>query len=318
MFFFRKKKSVKQLAIVGLIMAVLFAKLNPILSKLLYEAGWKPVSLYFMVLLVMTIFMAVHEFLLLEKGEKWGMTKEDFAGTFMTALTSGVLSPLLFFEGLKYVQASEAVLITSIGPFFIVLFATMFLGERFTQATGLGAAFLIVGIGVLIWPELTSASLSKGTVCLLLSAIFSSMSTILHKRFIKHRHQDSILLVRTAISLVIVTWWMAITDPHAFRILGTPQNVWLVIALPLMSFLVPSFLYYNALKNVKAMEAGMVASSGPIIGVFYGIVFLGEELATYQLISLVLIVVGILQINVPLTKWRIVPSRLMEIGPLRK
>jgi hypothetical protein len=37
-----------------------------------------------------------------------------------------------------------------------------------------------------------------------------------------------------------------------------------------------------------------------------------------QLVSLILIIIGILNINVPLTKWRIVPSRLMEIGPLRK
>jgi len=66
------------------------------------------------------------------------------------------------------------------------------------------------------------------------------------------------------------------------------------------------------------MEAGLLAGTGPIIGVLMAVAFLGETITVTQMISIGLIFFGILNINVPLTRWRIVPSRLMEIGPLRK
>jgi drug/metabolite transporter (DMT)-like permease len=94
--------------------------------------------------------------------------------------------------------------------------------------------------------------------------------------------------------------------------------VWLVLALPIIAYLIPFFLYFRALRKVKAMDAGIIAAMGRVIGIIMASTLLGEVLTQNHLISLGLITFGVVFINVPLTKWHVVPSRLMEIGPLRR
>jgi len=108
------------------------------------------------------------------------------------------------------------------------------------------------------------------------------------------------------------------TQEDGLAFLSTPQNVFAVMAMPLLSFLLPFFLFFNALKKTSATDAGVIAATGRVIALMLASVLLGETLQINDLISICLIVFGILFINVPLTKWKVVPSRLMEIGPLRK
>ena len=145
-----------------------------------------------------------------------------------------------------------------------------------------------------------------------------AMTTIMHKKYIKKRHLDSVVLVRTSLSLIIIGGWIWFAEPESFKLFSMPQNMWLVLGLPLIGFILPYFLYFRALRNIKAMEAGLVAGAGPVVGVILASAFLGEQIEQHQVLSLLLIVIGIVNINVPLTRWRIVPSRLMAIGPLRK
>lgn len=318
MLFRKKKRAPRTVALIGLLIGIVCSNTTPIFSKILEKSGWTPVSLYFMTLLVMTIFMAVHEFMLLETGGKWGMTKEDVKGTILTTITGGVISPLLFFYGLSYVMASESVLITSMLPLFIVIFSAMFLKESFNEQTIIGGTALLVGLVILLLPDIRSAQLSWGVPMLIGSSLTGAMTTIIHKKYVKHRHLDSITLARTAMSLVIITVWMWIVEPQSFSILVQHHNVWLVIGLPVVGFLMPYFFYFRSLEHLKAMEVGMISGAGPVAGVVLSAIFLNETISHLQMISLCFMILGILSINVPLTKWRIVPSRLPEIGPLRR
>ena len=88
--------------------------------------------------------------------------------------------------------------------------------------------------------------------------------------------------------------------------------------MPICSFIIPYFLYFRALTNLKASDAGVMEAMGRIFGISAAAALLGESLGVEHLTSAVLATFGILVINVPLTKWKIAPSRLPGIGPLRK
>ena len=301
-----------------LLIAVVLANSKPIFSKVLYEAGWTPVQLYFVILLIMTIVLMSHEIISLERGERWGMTKKDIFGTVLSTIIGGVIGPIMFFEGLNMVTATESMLLTSLLPLFVVIFSVYFLKEKFSNQMAIGSVFLITGMVVLLWPDVQALSLSTGAFLLIASSMLSALTTIIHKKYIKHRHLDSIVMVRTVSSLLIVGAYILVRDSSGLEFLATPQNVWLVLALPLIAYLIPFFLYFRALRKVKAMDAGIIAAMGRVIGIVMASSLLGEVLTQNHLISLGLITFGVLFINVPLTKWRVVPSRLMEIGPLRK
>ncbi len=315
--FFRRKRACR-LAVISLFLAIVCSESSPVFVKLLLADGWTPSSLYFLVLLLMTLFLAVHEFVSLERGKQWEMDSRDIKGTVLTGILGGVLAPLCFFAGLQHVQAVEAVLISSMMPLFIVFFAVILLGERFNSQTTLGGGCLLGSLVVIVWNNVMQAELHWGLFLILLSPFFGALTTIVHKKLVKHRHLDSVVLVRTTLSLLLVGVWLFFTEPESFALLGAPQNIWHILGLTFLAFLLPFFLYFRALRHLTVVEVGLAAMTGPVTGVLFAVAFLGEELTHMHLIALALVALGIFFINVPITKLRIVPSRLMEIGPLRK
>lgn len=298
--------------------AVILSNINPIFAKLIYEGGWTPTQMYFVVLLVIAVLLVVYQIVEMDHGGKWGMTKEDWLGTCIAAVTGGTIAPILFFEGLSLVNASTSIILTSLLPFFVVVMAVLLLKENFTLRMLFGGVLILAGLAALLWNDITSLTLRPGVWFIVISSLCTSFTIIGHKKFVKHRHIDSIVLVRTLISIVLVGGWMLLTEPSGFTFLAAPQNVWLVLALPICSFFIPYFLYFRALNNVTASDAGVMEAVGRIFGIVAAAAILGEQLGLQHLLSMVLATFGILIINVPLTKWRIVPSRLPIAGPLRK
>ncbi|HCI03543.1 MAG: DMT family transporter [Candidatus Peribacteraceae bacterium] len=315
---FASRPSVRQFALAQMLTAVILANMTPIFSKVLYARGWTPLGLYFMTLVIMSIILIAHEMMALERGARWGMTRKDLFGTLLSTLTGGVGSPILFFTGLQYVSASETVLFTSLLPFWVVLFGVIFFRERFTMQMGVGSVLLISAILILIWPNVTSVEFNPGIPFLLCSPILSALTTVIHKKYIKHRHLDSIIMTRTILSMIIIGFWIHLFDFESLEMLKTPQNIWLLLLVPVLGFIFPFFLYFGSLKHTKVTEAGVVAAAGRTFAVIAASTLLGEELTSIHILSITCVVFGVLFINVPLTKWRIVPSRLMEVGPLRK
>jgi len=307
-----------KLALAGILLSLVCSETNPIFSKILFAEGWTPLGMYFLSMLFVCIFLAVHEFMIFENGGKWKIDCRDIWGIVLTTLTGGILAPLLFLYGLKLVLASEAVLITSLSPLFIVIFAVLLLKESFTPNLIIGAVFLLAGIIVLLWNDILHSSLSMGVPFLIGSSIIGALTTTFHKKFVKHRHLDSIVLIRALAGLVVVGIAILLVEPNTFSMLKNPPSVWMILGLSVVSFIFPYFLYYRALAKISTLDAGLVVAASPGIGVLMASAFLGEQITSMQFISLGLMAFGILFINVPLTKLRIMPSRPMEMGPLRR
>ena len=306
------------MALAGILLASACSKTNPIFSKVLFEDGWTPLSMYFLTLLFVTIVLALHEFMHTDIGDRWEIDASDLRGIALTTFTGGVAAPLFFLSGLQFVQASEAIVINTLSPLFIVLFAVLMLGERFTKQTIMGACFLVAGSVVLVWQDLLQLQIHYGVLFLVAGAMSGALTTIFHKKYVTHRHLDSLVLIRTLVSLIVVGVVMTITEPESFILLQSPPSIWIVLGLSVIAFIIPYFLYFRSIRYVRSGDAAIVLMFGPVIGVLMAHVFLGEQIETQHLLSLGLVAIGIFLINVPLTKWRIMPWRLMSIGPLRR
>lgn len=300
-----------------MLIAVVLANINPVFAKVIYSSGWTPVQMYFVVLIVIAVIMSLYQLVEMEHGEKWGMTKEDFGGTLFAAISGGSIAPVMFFEGLALVNASTAIILSSVLPLFVVIFAVIFLNERMNAQMLAGGVLLIVAIAVLQWQNFFSLQISKGVPLILGSSLLSALTIIVHKKHVKHRHMDSIILVRTVLSLLFVGGWLLVTQ-SGFSFLVEPLNIWPVLALPICSFIIPFFLYFRSLTNLTASDAGVMEAFGRIFGIAAAASVLGEVLTSQHILSMLIATFGIVLINVPLTKWRIAPSRLPFMGPMRK
>jgi len=316
--FLRASDSAHQFAIMQMLIAVILANMNPIFSKVLFSRGWTPLSVYFLIMLIIAIVLIVHEFMDRNRHIRWSMSKRDLAGVLLTTATGGVLSPMLFFTGLQYVSASDTLILTSALPFFVVVFGVILLKEHFTKQMFFGGLLIVSGVAVMMWPDLSQFDIKPGALFLLGSSVCGALTTIFHKKYVTFRHLDAIVLVRTLVSILLVGTWVLFNEPQTFKMLSTPENIWIVLALPILSYIFPYFLFFGAIKFVKAFEVGVLEAAGRVFAVIAASVLLKENLNSMHLASIILIVFGVISINVPLTKWRIVPSRLMEAGPLRK
>lgn len=316
--FLRKVPKTAGWSLAGIVLADAFSKTHPIFTKILYQDGWTPLSVYFVTLVFIVIILALHEFMAEDAKKRWTIDRRDIKGIALTSLTGGVISPILFMIGLQWVDASSAIVLNSSIPLFIVLFAVLLLGEKFTKQTVTGGIFLLAGTLVVLWRDIFYFQINAGAVVIFIAAISGALTTILHKKYVKHRHLDSLVFIRSVVSLIIVTVLLLLIEPESFAQLQNPPGVWTVLGLSALAFIVPYFLYFRAIRNVRSTDVGMVLTAGPVIGVLMAHVFLGEEIRTEHLVSLGLVAIGIILINVPLTKWRIMPARLMAIGPLRR
>jgi len=295
-FLLSRRTTQRQMALAAMLIAVVLSHMMPIIAKVLYERGWDPPVLYFAVLIITSIVLGAHEFIVLERGERWGMTRQDILGTLVSTVTGGVIGPLLFFTGLRTVMVSDAIVLTSLMPFLVVTFAVIFLKEHFTTQTIFGGLFLACGIVILLWQKIISFTVSPGVPLILTASLLSALTLIVHKKYIVHRHLDSIILVRTVISMVLVGAWLLFTNPSSLQILVIPQNIWLFLALPICGFIVPFFLFFRSLRkgHVKAMDAGFIAAMGRVIGIVLAASLLGEDLHATHAISIAFMIAGIL------------------------
>lgn len=308
----------RSLLLCQMFLSVALSNMNPIFAKVLYRNGWSPIALYFSVLVVVVCVLTVHEIVALQRGERWGMTRADVLGTVITAVCGGFIAPVLFYEGLQRVSASESIIISGVLPFFVVCFAVLFLGERFKKREIAGGVCILAGFAVLRWSDIREFHMDAGTWMLLISSALSAFTVIMHKKLVQHRHIDAVIIVRSALSLLLVAGWMALRSPGDFAQLQAPQNVWLFLALPMVSYLLPFFLYFTALRKLTAGDAGLAEAVGRVIGLLVAGIVLGEAFTTQRIASLVCILLGIILVSVPLTRLRIAPSRLPVLGPLRQ
>lgn len=75
-----------------------------------------------------------------------------------------VISFVLYYNGIKEVGAAKASIFINVMPVSAVLMATIFLGETFTWAHGIGAAFVLSGVYIGTNPKLFSRKLRANLV----------------------------------------------------------------------------------------------------------------------------------------------------------
>ena len=312
------KPRTSRVALATILLSSACSKTHPMFVKILYLDNWTPLSLYFINLLFIVIFLSIYEFIRGDFHKRYSIKRGDVLGIFLTTLTGGIISPLCFLFGLQMVLASEAILLTSISPLFIVIFSVLLLKEHFTKRMIFGGAFLLSSTVVLIWNDIFNASMSVGVPIILVGAIAGSLTTIFHKKFVSGNHLDFLVFIRSLTNLVIVSAILWFVEPEAFAMIKEPPSIWMILGLSVISFIVPYILYYRAIRNVQSLDAGIVLTAGPVIGLLMANAFLKEQIQPDQLVSVLLVGIGITLINVPLTKRRIMPWRLMTIGPLRR
>jgi len=79
-----------------------------------------------------------------------------------------------------------------------------------------------------------------------------------------------------------------------FELLADPGMVWLVLALGLLSTLLPFALTVAALRWISSAVAGIATTTEPVLAAALAWIFLGQSLRIPQLIGGAMVIAGVL------------------------
>ena len=69
------------------------------------------------------------------------------------------------------------------------------------------------------------------------------------------------------------------------------------VCLAVFSTALPVWMMAEALKRIGASDASMIGTIGPVVTIFLGALFLGEEVSALQLIGAALVLAGVAMIS---------------------
>ena len=85
----------------------------------------------------------------------------------------GTIGMILYFTALETLPLADTVIINRLSPFFVLLFSWMFLKESLKKAQVFAIIIAFSGVALVTAPQGFSASLSKGIILALISAVFA-------------------------------------------------------------------------------------------------------------------------------------------------
>jgi drug/metabolite transporter (DMT)-like permease len=225
-----------------------------------------------------------------------------FGWTVLVGLLQIALMTTLQTLALATGGAGKTTILVYTFPFFMVLFAALFLGERLTTSRALAVGVAAAGLAFVLHPLGTGRALfSEGFA--VAAAIAWALGSVAAKHFRTHAKVD--LLTFTA-------WQMAYGAialvPIALLVPGgylhpTPAFFGALAYIVVLGTALAFCLWFFMIERFSASTAGISSLLTPVVSVFAAWIQLHEQPGATELIGMALIVVALLINTVPPGAW---------------
>jgi drug/metabolite transporter (DMT)-like permease len=184
-----------------------------------------------------------------------------------------------------------AILLQYVAPALILLWE-MARGARPTPATVIAVILALGGTALLVNgmdPRASGASPLDWLVGAS-SAVIFAFYVLYSKRGLARYRPETLLFYTFGVAAL---FWACVTPPWRILATGYPAEAWWrFLLLGVFSTLVPFRCFYAGLKRLPASEAGLIATSEPVIAIVAAALFLGESLRPIQMLGAVTVIAG--------------------------
>lgn len=206
---------------------------------------------------------------------------------------------VLIAYGLTQLPAGRSAILAYTMPVWVVLLSTFVLKERLTPRRLLGLTLGMSGMLLLIGTELATLRAAPVGALLVLSAAISwSIGTVLMKRFPTSLPTTSFVAWQLALGGLPVVVGALILDWGTWQPIGWRPTLGLLYNM----FVAFIFCHWAWFKIATGAPAGVAALSTmliPVVGVFSGMLVLGEQPGWPEFCALLLIIAALATVLVP-------------------
>ena len=196
--------------------------------------------------------------------------------------------------GLAHLQAGRAAVIGSTMPLWATIMARFVLKEQLTFRRLVGLGLGLVGLSILIWPDIRTIGEAPFYAAFMLGAAISwAAGTITMKHF------------QWTAPIIILTGWQLILGaiPVVIGTLLCPSEIALSLISPkavlatayaiIVATIFCNWAWFKAVSLLPTSVASIGTLPIPVLGVFSGALILGERVGLREFVALILVLVGL-------------------------
>ncbi len=278
-----------------LVLAVLFWSGNFITGRYI-STSIEPMQLSFyrwffvLVLLLPYIFINYKDLIL-------GFKKDSLLLVVFGAFGIAGFNTFLYY-GLQTTSATNALLINSSTPIFIILISNIIFRIAITKIQILGVLLSTLGVLYLILKgninHILELNFTPGDLWILLAALDWAIYSVLLKFKPKDLSSFSFLTITSFIGVMIL-YIAFILQGYSleFSFLSNKEVLYSLIYIVIFPSILSFYFWNMATIEIGANKAGQSAHLMPIFGAILAYIFLGEVLEFYHIVGIVLIAIGI-------------------------
>lgn len=232
----------------------------------------------------------------------WPVIRRSFAKLSLSALAGvTVFNTFIYIAGHYTFAINLALIGNTTAPIMAIILARIFLHERITLARAIGLVICISGVLTLLsagnLDRLLALQFTRGDLWMLLAAFSFAVYTISVRIRPAALSPLSFLLsifVMGTIFLVPFFIWENLNSP---AIHWNAQNLGIILYLGLGTSVV-SFLSWNAaIARMGAARTSLFGNLTPIFSSIEAVIFLGEKIRPFHIISFLLVIGGLVIAN---------------------
>ena len=259
----------------------------------------KPVISNINVLLLSSIayLIAALVFTPISKKSKKSLSRKDYIILVAISVCGAAAAPYLYFLGLHQSSATDTSLLSNVEIMFTVLFGLLFFKERLRPIGVVSGILVVLGVIIITTDLKFSESilqLNAGHFFILgsmaLWALDNNLSRIISTKMDTARLVQLKSLIGGSILLGTL---LVLQIPLVISTSQIPQ----VVLLSAIGFGGSLYFFLQSLKRIGTIRTIMIFSMASVFGLVFADVFLHEQISTYQITAIAIMLTGIYMIN---------------------
>lgn len=217
----------------------------------------------------------------------------------VTAIANVTMWNVLIGYGLTLLPSGRSAILAYTMPLWTVLLSRFVLDEKLTSRRILGVSLGMAGMALLIGDEFAALQAAPVGAALVLGAAFSwAVGTVLMRRYPTNLSTTAFTAWQLLIGGVPIMIGALIFDWGAWRPIGVGAAIGLVYNM-FFVFIFCYWAWYKIATSVPATVAALSTLMIPIVGLFSGMLILGERPQWQEYAALVLVIAALATVLVP-------------------
>jgi drug/metabolite transporter (DMT)-like permease len=228
-------------------------------------------------------------------GQTWHLTPGQWRATIVFGLCQNALYLGLNFVAMKTVEASLASIIASTMPLAVGLAGWVIFRERLSALGVLGLCAGAGGVALIMGARMQAGADFYGIALCFIAVASLTVATLM----VRGASSGGNLLMIVGLQMLVGAGFLVIPG----LMFDQPEVTWsvkLVLAFSytvLMPGLVATFIWFWLVQRIGAVKAATFHFLNPFFGVLIAAVLLGETLSVWDIVGVIIIMVGILSVQ---------------------